>query len=347
MRFCHFLSSYLPDLDYGGKQLFGDMVEQARTADALGYASVAIPEHHLINILLTPAPLQMAIKVACETEHVDIVTSVAVLPLHDMRVFAGEVAQADILTDGRLILGVGRGAFAYEMARMGSPIEHSRGVFDESLDVLVALLSETEVSWSGAHYNFDPLTIMPRPMTQPMPPIMMAVMNPEGIAAATKRGFQIQTTALAANPEVFAAQINAHKQAKAGMGADGDRSRIMASRIVYCAADEADARHKLELAHDYYGRFDNVYTGPGIVEHGAIRPLPREQTIEELDQNILVCTPERMIDEIGTYQELGIDEFILSSNIGQSQREAIDAMHRFAAEVMPHFAGLENSEAAR
>ena len=53
MRFCHFLSSYLPDLDYGGKQLFDDMVEQACTADLLGYASVAIPEHHLINILLT------------------------------------------------------------------------------------------------------------------------------------------------------------------------------------------------------------------------------------------------------------------------------------------------------
>ena len=161
MRFCHFLSSYLPDLDYGGKQLFDDMVEQACTADSLGYASVAIPEHHLINILLTPAPLQMAIKVACETSNVDIVTSVAVLPLHDMRVFAGEVAQADILTDGRLILGVGRGAFAYEMARMGSPIEHSRDIFDESLEVLVALLSETEVSWHGAHYDFDSLTIMP------------------------------------------------------------------------------------------------------------------------------------------------------------------------------------------
>ena len=136
---------------------------------------------------------------------------------------------------------------------------------------------------------------------------------------------------------MFAAQINAHKQAKAELGAAGDSSRIMASRIVYCAASEADARHKLELAHDYYGRFDNVYTGPGIVEHGAIRPLPRAQTIEELDRNILVCTPERMIDEIGGYDDLGIDEFILSSNIGQTQQEALDAMHRFAEQVMPHF----------
>lgn len=314
------------------------MIEQAVTADGLGYNSVAIPEHHLINILLTPAPLQMAVKIAAETDNLDIVTSVAVLPLHDMRIFAGEVAQADILCDGRLILGVGRGAFAYETGRLGVPIDETRAKFDESLDLLVKLLTETDVSWHGHYYDFESLTTMPRPMTEPMPPIMMAVMNPEGIAAATKRGFQIQTTALAADPEVFAAQVNAHKQAKAEMGADGHASRIMASRIVYCAADEADARHKLELAHDYYGRFDNVWTGPGIVEGGEIRWLERSQTIEELDRNILVSTPERMIDEIGVYAELGVDEFILSSNIGQSQTEAIDAMHRFAELVMPHFA---------
>ena len=64
MEFNHFLSSYLPDPNYGGKRLFDDMVEQAKTADRLGYQSVSIPEHHLINILLSPAPLQMAVKVA-------------------------------------------------------------------------------------------------------------------------------------------------------------------------------------------------------------------------------------------------------------------------------------------
>ena len=69
-------------------------------------------------------------------------TSVAVLPLHDMRIFAGEVAQADILCDGRLILGVGRGAFAYEMSRLGVPLEVSRERFDESLEVLRLYLAK-------------------------------------------------------------------------------------------------------------------------------------------------------------------------------------------------------------
>jgi len=194
MEFSHFLSSYYPDPSYGGKRLFADMIEQATTAERLGYRSVTIPEHHLINILLTPSPLQMAVKVASVTEWLDLVTSVAVLPIRDMRVFAGEVAQADILTDGRLVLGVGRGAFGYEMGRLGSPIEESPEKFDESLDVLIALLTREEVGWSGKYYDFEPLTIMPRPLSQPRPRMMIASVSPEGIAAMTRRGFDIQTT---------------------------------------------------------------------------------------------------------------------------------------------------------
>ena len=72
-----------------------------------------------------------------------------------MRIFAGQAIQADILCDGRLILGVGRGAFAYEMARMEAPIEESRArSFDKSLDVLIALFTREEVSWDGKYYKF-------------------------------------------------------------------------------------------------------------------------------------------------------------------------------------------------
>ena len=136
------------------------MLEQARVADRLGYHAVSIPEHHLINILLTPAPLQMAVRVAAETERVEIVTAVAVLPLHDMRVFAGEVAQADILCDGRMILGVGRGAFRYEMGRMEVPLEDSREKFDESLQVLIKLLTEEEVAWPVSYTHLTLPTIL-------------------------------------------------------------------------------------------------------------------------------------------------------------------------------------------
>ena len=82
--------------------------------------------------------LQMAVKVASITKHVEVVTSVAVLPIRDMRVFAGEVTQADILTNGRLVLGVGRGAFAYEIERFGVRMEETRAKFDESVEKFTA-----------------------------------------------------------------------------------------------------------------------------------------------------------------------------------------------------------------
>src|SRR3546814_12331512 len=83
MDFNYFLTSFLPSKAYGGKRLYDDMVEQAVLADQLGFRAVSIPEHHLVNILLVPAPLQMAVKIAALTRNVEIMTSIIVLPIHD------------------------------------------------------------------------------------------------------------------------------------------------------------------------------------------------------------------------------------------------------------------------
>ena len=175
MDFNHFLTSYMPDPSVGSKVHFQNMLDQATLAEKLGYKTVSIPEHHLVNVLMMPSPLQMAVKIATLTKKINISTSVAVLPLHDMRIFAGEIATADILTEGRLILGVGRGAFAWEMKRLGTPIEESREKFIESLDVLQKLLNKEEVSYKGKYYNFDPITIMPRPISNPIQIMIAAI----------------------------------------------------------------------------------------------------------------------------------------------------------------------------
>src|SRR3546814_14066634 len=91
----------------------------------------------------------MAVKIAALTRNVEIMTSIIVLPIHDMRIFAGEAIQADMLCEGRLVVGVGRGAFAYELERLGTSITETRTKFDESLAVLQALLSREEVHWDG------------------------------------------------------------------------------------------------------------------------------------------------------------------------------------------------------
>ena len=335
MEFNHFLSAYYPDTSYGGDKLYADMVGQAKLVDHLGYRGVTIPEHHLINILLVPDPLQLAVKVASVTGRIEIVTSVCVLPLHDMRIFAGQAIQAEILCDGRLILGVGRGAFAYELALMGRPIEESRARFDESLNVLLALFARENVSWQGEYYRFGPLTVMPRPVR--VPQIMVAALAPEAIEASVRRGFHIQTTPLDATAEKMKLQVGAFMTGKSALGEAGKHLRLALSRVCCVAKNTADARRKLELAYQYYGRFHNVFSGPGIVNRGAIAPLPLHQTMDQFRQNIIVCPAAEMIDRLKVYENLGVDDFIMNVNIGHSQEDSLESIQRFAAEVMPWF----------
>lgn len=342
------LSAYYPDKGYGGTRLYADMLEQAVLCDRLGYDSVSVTEHHLINILLMPAPLLLAVRIAAATRRVGIMTSVVVLPLHDMRVLAGEVVVADILTEGRLLLGVGRGAFGYEMGRMGVPLDTSRERFDESLDVLLALLAREEVSWDGKHYRFDPLTVMPRPTREGGPPVMVAALAPEAIRHCARRGFHVQTTPLAGDHRLLLDQAAAFRLGKSEHDGDGGRETTLTlSRVGFVARDGADRRAKAEAAHDYYRRFDNVFTGPGIVDGGMIRPLPRAQSVDELAESLLVCTAAEMVDRLGPYAEAGIDRVILNVNFGASQAETLESISRFAEEVMPHFSPARGAAGAK
>ena len=337
MKFSIQLSSHYPDKSYGGDRVYGDMLNQAVLADSLGFDAVSITEHHLMNCLMMPAPLQFAVKIAAHTKQIKIMTSIVVLPLHDMRTYAGEVVVADIFTEGRLLLGVGRGAFKYEIERLGVPMDETQERFNESLAVLQALLNEEEVSWDGKYYQFDPITIMPRPLNPGGPKMMMAVLNPEGIYHCTKRGFHIQTTPLAGNHQLLLDQVEGFNRAKQEMGVAGDELTLSLSRAAFVVLSESERRAKMELANAYFSRFDNVFTGPGIVDNGMVRPLPRKQTIDELAESLLVCTPQEMVDQLGVYDDLGIDRVILNLNFGAEAEETLDCIRRFAKEVMPHF----------
>ncbi len=335
MKFCIQLSADYPDKSYGGDRVYQDMMDQAILADRLGYDAVSITEHHLINVLMMPAPLQFAVNIAAHTSQIKMMTSIAVLPLHDMRTYAGEVVVTDIFCQGRLMLGVGRGAFAYEIERLGVPMSETQARFNESLDVLQALLTREEVSWDGQYYQFEPITIMPRPVRAIS--MMMAVMNPEGIYHCTKRGFHIQTTPLSGNHQILLDQVAGFHRAKDEMGASGRDLTLSVSRVAHIATSRAERQRKVQMAQRYYSRFDNVFTGPGIVDNGMVRELPRQQTVDELGESLLVCTSQEMIDKLGPYAEMGINRVILSMNFGLEANETLEAVQIFAEEVMPHF----------
>ena len=326
----------MPDPNIGSKQHFKHMLDQSVLAEKLGYVAVSIPEHHLVNLLMMPSPLQMAVKISSLTNKIRLSTSVAVLPIHDMRTFAGEVATADILTEGRLVLGVGRGAFAWELDRLGTPIESSKEKFIESLEVLNSLLSKENYSFKGKYYNFNAITIMPRPISDPVP-IMIAAMDPSSIRNAASNGYHVQSTVLSGTKKLLLERVNAFKEGQQDAGENGKLLRLSMQRMAYAAKDENDAKEKNLLAYEYYKRFDNMYTGPGKVNKGLIEPLPRAQTLEEMTENLIICPVNEMIDKLSVYAGSGIDEMIISAGFGQSQEDMIESMYRINEHIIPHF----------
>ncbi len=341
MNFNHFLTSYMPDPSIGSKKHFQDMIAQSVLAEELNYQTVSVPEHHLVNLLMMPSPLQMAVKIASLTKKINITTSVAVLPLHDMRTYAGEVATADILTEGRLTLGVGRGAFSWEMNRLGSPINKSKEKFQESLEVLRHLLDEEEVSWNGKYYKFEPITIMPRPISKPIP-IMIAAMDPVSIMDAAARGFHVQSTVLSGSKEILLERTTAFKEGAKLLGEKGKMLKLSMQRVAYAARDEKDAEEKNLMAYEYYKRFDNMFTGPGLVNRGLIKPIERNQTLEEMKENLIICPVNQMIDKLSVYAEAGVDDFIVSSSFGQNQEDIIESMQRISENVMPSLKNVKS-----
>jgi len=123
------------------------------------------------------------------------------------------------------------------------------------------------------------------------------------------------------------------------MGKEGAHLTLTLSRVAHIAHSQAERQNKIEAAHYYYSKFDNVFTGPGHVDHGMIRPLPRDQSVDELGESLLICTPQEMIDKLGPYAELGIDRVILNMNFGLEANQTLDAIQCFAEDVMPHFTG--------
>ena len=146
---------------------------------------------------------------------------------------------------------------------------------------------------------------------------MIAAVSPEGIYHSARRGYNVQTTPLSGSHDVLLKQVEAFRRGKEEAGAAGRNIRLSLQRGIYAARNEADAKHKVALAYEYYKRFENIKV-PGIVKAGHIEPLPRKQTMEELAENLLICPPAEMIDRLAVYADLGIDEVLAPCGYGQS-----------------------------
>ena len=319
--------------------VYGQALEQMTYADELGFDSVWIAEHHFSNYGYCPNPLTLAVKVAERTKRVRIGTAVLVLPFwHPLRL-AEEVALADVLTEGRLEVGVARGYQKYEFDRWGLSIEDSRSLSDETLDVLLKALTTTGFSHEGAHYQVPEATTYPKPVQQPHPPVWVGTASEESIERAVRRGLSCFTAASAMPFDVPKRTFEVFKAKREELGADVE---FAVQQHVNIAPTDAEAERRVEHSYWHYRQSNRLRNATERVVRGvaAADPLDDEPAAKEmLERWTIAGSPATVREQIAAYREsMDIAQLNCLFALGELDNETVKAsMRLFAEQVMPHF----------
>src|SRR5712692_1204416 len=157
------------EADKSAALVFGEVAEQTRLADQLGYATAWFAEHHFSNYCVCASPLMMLAHCAAMTQKIRLGTAVLVLPLYNPARLAAEIATADALSQGRLSLGIGSGYQPYEFDRFGVDLKQNLEMTEEFCDILERALTQDFVSYDGKHYKLPETHIPARTVQRPVP----------------------------------------------------------------------------------------------------------------------------------------------------------------------------------
>jgi alkanesulfonate monooxygenase SsuD/methylene tetrahydromethanopterin reductase-like flavin-dependent oxidoreductase (luciferase family) len=351
MRFGYFTLTDNPPA-YGARrrdpnQLLLEVLQEALLAEELGLNSVWVPEHHFGLFGCLPTPAVFLAHVAARTQRIKLAPATVLLPCNQPLRVAEEFAMLDLLSQGRAVFSAGRGYDKREYDAFGIPFHESRERFDEEMHFVRQALMEEEFTFDGRfHQVREPLTILPRPVQRPHPPMYVACFSRPTVEMAAHGGFHAIFAPFAA-AMMFGSIEEATAQFKAMAREAGyPDSRVMCSYF-FCladsAAEELSAKQRLlHYLHSILPAFpDNRRTAPphiayfvDIVE--SLKAMTPEQFGE---RSIVTGDVEQCVTTLKKVEAAGIEEVILYFNFGgYSHAETRRMMERFARQVMPHFA---------
>src|SRR5215213_463305 len=178
------------DIDSGAG--FRDYIDYNVEAEALGYSSAFVVEHHFTGFGQISASLTLLTWLAARTKTLRLGTAVMVLPWHNPVLLAEQAATIDLLSGGRLEFGVGKGYRHNEFASFCIPIAEADARFEESLALIVKSWTSAErFSHHGQFWDFDDIIVEPPTRQKPHPPIWMAAGNPDSIRKVARRGARL------------------------------------------------------------------------------------------------------------------------------------------------------------
>lgn len=209
-------------------QFYAELLAEAELADALGYDTYFVAEHHFHHYGIVPDPAVMLSAMAQRTRRLRLGTAVSVLPFRNPLNTAESYAMVDALSGGRLTLGVGSGYLAHEFAGFGVDAAAKRERFEEALSVLERLLAGERVSWSSPTLRIDNLAINVLPVQQGGVPITVATLSPASAYQVGRNGRALSTVPYAAlsSFEEIAKVLADYRRGRAEAAAAGVNARI-------------------------------------------------------------------------------------------------------------------------
>lgn len=345
MKFSLFLHMERLDESQTYEQLHADFIELAKMADQGGMHAVWTGEHHGMDFTISPNPFLNLIDLAHHTQNVRLGTGTVIAPFwHPIRL-AGEAAMTDIITKGRLELGIARGAYNFEYERLmpGMDAMEAGGRMRELVPA-VQKLWKGDYAHDGKYTQFPSTTSAPKPLQSAGVPMWIAARDPHSHNFAIEHGCNVQVTPLWQGMTEIQNLMTAFKNAKTEHG-EGKNPKIMLLQHAYVGSDADDVTDAAKCISRFYCYFGAWFKNERPIRQGLLEPLSEEEMAaidmyapEKMIENMPIGTPEQVIEKLKVYEELGYDEFAFWIDSSMSYEQKRDSLRRFIDDVMPAFA---------
>lgn len=316
-----------PDTDSGAG--FREFVEHNVEAEALGFHSSFLVEHHFTGFGQVSATLNLLTWVGARTTTLRLGTAVMVLAWHNPVLLAEQAATIDLLSGGRLDFGIGKGYRHNEFAGFCVAMEEADERFEESLEIIVkAWTSDTPWSHRGKHWQFDNVVVEPPTAQKPHPPFWMGAGHPESIAKVAERGHNLLLDQFAPI-ETTGERIAIFKREVEKRGRTFDPMSVAVTRSVNVVLTAAEKEKAVAARVAARKRTERLAQRPDGQNKASI--MSYAITPDAAEESALYGTPDEIVAKLQTLRDLGA-EYVLLNAVGGRQ-----TLRRFAREIMPAF----------
>jgi len=344
MKFSLFAHMERVDARSDQATLYNQFIELCQIADAGGMCTVWTGEHHGMDFTIAPNPFLNLIDIASKTDQIRLGTGTIVAPFWHPIKLAGEAAMADLITQGRLELGIARGAYSYEYERLlpGLDAWQAGQRLRETVPAIKQLW-RGDYQHEGEFYAFPSTSSSPKPLQKNGPPIWLAARDPNTHQFAIENDCHVQVTPLWQGMEEIENLMNNFNQAKQASG-QGDNVRIMLLQHAYVAQDQADIERAVKQLNRFYCYFGAWFQNKRPVSQGLLAELSEQEmqamelySPDKLLNNMPIGTADHVTERLKRYEQMGYDEFSLWIDSSMSFEQKKGSLERFIAQVMPHF----------